>query len=60
MNPWTGDWIEFCKRLMRSLLWTCLAINGLLAGIFSIFWVGHFLYYAWTWSKRVLFSSGGW
>lgn len=55
-NPWRAGWLEKCRDFLRFALWTCIAINGGMLGVFSVAFTYAFLRHAWGWCNRVLFS----
>ncbi len=57
MNPWTLNALRLLQDLIRFALWAALIINAGMAAIFSIWFVGHFLWSLSGWAQRVLFSN---
>ena len=59
MIPWKQDKLGLLRNVIRFSLWTCLAVNGVMAAIFSIAFTHQFLRHAWSWCSRELFP-GSW
>ncbi len=57
MNPWKQGKIEICRNAIRFAFWVALSVNGGMAAMFSIAFCWEFFRHAWTWCRRVLFSS---
>jgi len=57
MNPWKQNILDLCRNVIRFALWLALAINGAMVAIFSVVFTCAFLQHAWSWCRRVLFSS---
>ncbi len=57
MNPWKTKLLDLLRSLLRFSLWIVLVVNGLLLGIFSIYFVARFLGHLRAWLDRVLFDE---
>lgn len=57
MNPWRIDVFEVCRRVLRTTLWLCFMIVGLMAGIFFVRFSFSFFCHLWTLCRRVMFSD---
>lgn len=56
-NPWKSDLLELLRNVVRFALWLAFVINVLMFAVFSVVWVGHFLYHLWTWFRRTWFTG---
>ena len=59
MNPWKQTLLNLFREVLRFAFWLCLALCGLMTGLFAIAFVAQFLLHLWTWCDRVLFT-GSW
>lgn len=57
MNPWRLNFFDLCRSILRFALWSCLTVNGLMLGTFSLVFVYFFLTHLWQFCRRVLFSN---
>lgn len=57
MNPWKAKLLDLLRNFFRFTLWLILVLNGLLAGMFSIYFVARFLDHLKAWLDRVLFDE---
>ena len=56
-NPWRWNFLGSCRDLVRFSLWVCVAVNGAMAAIFSIFFIYQFLTHLWTYLMREWFPG---
>lgn len=56
MNPWKENILAFCRNVLRFALWLCLAVNGVMLGLFSIVFTFEFLRSLWQLCQRTLFA----
>ncbi len=54
---WRKPWFEYLREVLRFGVYTCLIANGILASLFSVWFVWHFLRQLMKWCRRVLFGS---
>lgn len=57
MNPWKAKLLDLLRNILRFTLWLVLVVNGLLLGVFSIYFTGRFLRHLRDWLDRVLFDE---
>ncbi len=57
MTPWNRNILDHFRNSIRFCLWGCLALNCLMASIFSICWVYAFLTHLWRYCLRTIFGS---
>ncbi len=57
MNPWRAQLIDLCRNVLRFTLWVCVVINGLMLGLFTVWFTYKFLFHASGWLGRGLFSK---
>lgn len=58
-TPWTERVLDFMRRFMRFVLWSCVFVNLLMGSVFLIFFTFNLLRHLWSWCTRVLFP-GSW
>ena len=56
VNPWRASFVEKCRNIIRFSLWTCLALNAAMLGMFSILFTYQFLRHLWSWCIKEWFS----
>ncbi|MCH8851743.1 MAG: hypothetical protein IID41_03725 [Planctomycetes bacterium] len=57
MNPWKAKLLDLLRSILRFSLWIVLVVNGLLLGVFSIYFTARFLRHLRAWLDRVLFDE---
>ncbi len=53
---WKKPIIETLCDVLRFSVWSCLILNGMLASVFSVYFVARFLWHLHHWCDRVLFG----
>ena len=59
MNPWEATFLDRCRSILRFGLWLTIVVNGLMLALFSVLFLGSFLWRSWGWCWHELFS-GSW
>lgn len=56
MNPWKSTVFQLLRDSVRFVLWLCVAINGLMFGVFTICFLYQWLWCLWEWCVREIFQ----
>ena len=56
MNPWKPALLELLRGVLRFALWVAIVVNGLMFAVFSVGFVGKFLWYSWKYLCRTMFG----
>ncbi len=57
MNPWKQSLLNLLRDILRFAFWLCLALCGLMMGLFAIVFVASSRWRLWTVFSRVLFRD---
>lgn len=57
-NPWKKESaLSLLRDLMRTAIWFCIVLIGLMGGIFAVAFCYQFFTHLWQFCARVLFSN---